>query len=139
MNIFWVIILVSLALSLLFAIKEFSIFFAISILNLLALIILYKEDKTNELIKKIEKKIENINVDKIIKKIDNLRDDQTNYLTKVFEVEMNLAKFREEQEEKYREIVKKVLDLDNKLTEKYELLGKSILKLSKDTKKVSYT
>ncbi|MBU5688773.1 MAG: hypothetical protein KQA41_00895 [Candidatus Aenigmarchaeota archaeon] len=135
MKMFWILIITSFILSLLFAIKELSIFFLVSILNLLAIILLYKEVKRDDTIKKIEKKIDNIDVDKIIKKLDNLRDDQTNYLTKAFEVEMDLAKYKEEQEEKYREIVKKVLELDNKLTEKYELLGKSILKLSKDIKK----
>ncbi|MEM4397880.1 MAG: hypothetical protein QW757_04630 [Candidatus Woesearchaeota archaeon] len=135
MKMFWILIITSFILSLFFAIKELSIFFLVSILDLLAIILLYKEVKRDDTIKKIEKKIDNIDVDKIIKKLDNLRDDQTNYLTKAFEVEMDLAKYKEEQEEKYREIVKKVLELDNKLTEKYELLGKSILKLSKDIKK----
>ncbi|MEM5777558.1 MAG: hypothetical protein QXJ06_03860 [Candidatus Aenigmatarchaeota archaeon] len=135
MKLFWILIVISLTLSLFFAIKELSIFFVISMLNLFAIILLYKEVRKDGAIKKIEKKIDSIDVDKIIKKIDSLRDDQTNYLTKAFEVEMDLAKYKEEQEEKYREIVKKVLELDNKLTEKYELLGKSILKLSKDIKK----
>jgi len=135
MKLFWIVVAISIALSIYFAAKEFSVFFVVSMLNLVGLIIAYKESESSESIKKIEKKIDSIDFDRIIKKIDALRDGQNSYLAKVFEVEMELSKYKEEQEEKYRDVVKKVLEMDNKLTEKYELLGKSILKLSKDVKK----
>jgi uncharacterized membrane protein len=118
-----------------FAYRELSPLVVLSFLNLLALIALYFETRKDKQLERIEKKINEINVDKVAEKIDALRDEQTNSLLKAFEVEMELSKYKDEQEEKYREVVKKVLELENKLNEKYELLGKSIIKLSKEIKR----
>ncbi|MCS7135076.1 MAG: hypothetical protein N3E38_01695 [Candidatus Aenigmarchaeota archaeon] len=129
-------IFLSLALTVYSILTQPSIVLVILLVNLLTLLILHiNMNKREDVLKKIEKKIESIDFDKIVKKIDSLRDEQTNYMLKGFEVEMELAKYKEEQEEKYREVVKKILELDNKFTEKYELLGKTVIKLSKDGKK----
>jgi hypothetical protein len=132
---FWVFVGLSLLINLFLAYKEFSPVLISSFLNILAIIILYIESRKDEYLARIEKKIDSININKVSEKIDALRDEQTSSLLKAFEVEMELSKYKYEQEEKYREVVKKVLELDNKLNEKYELLGKSIIKLSKDIKK----
>jgi hypothetical protein len=132
---FWVFVGLSLLINLFLAYKEFSPVLISSFLNILAIIILYIESRKDEYLARIEKKIDSININKVAEKIDALRDEQTSSLLKAFEVEMELSKYKYEQEEKYREVVKKVLELDNKLNEKYELLGKSIIKLSKDIKK----
>ncbi len=132
---FFVVTIAYLALILYLALNGSFMLVAISIFNVITLAAIYKELKNVDVLKRIEKKIEGINIDKISGKIDLLRDDQTRAMLKAFEVEMDLAKYKEEQEERYREVVKKVLELDNKLNEKYELLGKSIIKLSKDIKK----
>jgi uncharacterized membrane protein len=132
---FWLFVGLSLLINLFLAYKEFSPVLIASFLNIMAIIALYFESRKDEYLARIEKKIDNININKVAEKIDALRDEQTNSLLKAFEVEMELSKYKDEQEEKYREVVKKVLELDNKLNEKYELLGKSIIKLSKDVKK----
>jgi len=135
MRLFLALAVISLVASMVFAYRELSPLVVLSFLNLLALIALYFETRKDKQLERIEKKISEINVDKVAEKIDALRDEQTNSLLKAFEVEMELAKYKDEQEEKYREVVKKVLELENKLNEKYELLGKSIIKLSKEIKR----
>jgi len=116
-----------------FAYKEISPVVVLSFLNFVILVIFYVETRKNNYIFRIENKIDEI--EKILKKIDTLRDEQTSSLIKAFEVEMDLSKYKNDQEDKYRELAKKILQLDNKLNEKYELLGKSIIRLSKDIKK----
>jgi len=116
-----------------FAYKEISPVAVLSFLNLVILVMFYVETRKNNYIFRIENKIDEI--EKILKKIDTLRDEQTSSLIKAFEVEMDLSKYKNDQEDKYRELAKKILQLDNKLNEKYELLGKSIIRLSKDIKK----
>jgi len=132
---FWILVGLSLLVNGFLAYKEFSLVSIVFFLNILAMVALYVESRKDEYLVRIEKKIDALDIDKVAKKIDALRDEQTNSLIKAFEVEMELSKYKEEQEEKYREVVKKVLELDNKLNEKYELLGKSIIKLSKEIKK----
>jgi uncharacterized membrane protein len=132
---FWIFAVSSLLATIVFAYRESSPVVLLSFFNLLALIALYAETRKDKQLARIEKKIDEINVNKVAAKIDALRDEQTNSLLKAFEVEMELSKYKDEQEEKYREVVKKVLELENKLNEKYELLGKSIIKLSKEIKR----
>ena len=51
-----------------------------------------------------------------------------------FKLENELENRRIEQERKYRDLVRKVLEIDNKLNTKFKLLGEIILKLSKERK-----
>ncbi|MFH8080959.1 MAG: hypothetical protein QXO84_03735 [Candidatus Aenigmatarchaeota archaeon] len=132
MKLFYPFILTSLILLSIVAIKQLSLLVLALFFNLLALFILYREVKRDG-IKKLERRLDSI--DSVIKKLDRIRDGQNSHMMKAFEVEMNLEKYKEEQEERYREIVKKLLEIDNKFTEKYELLGKSVIKLSKEMKK----
>jgi len=133
MNWFWGLAVLYLLAIIFFAFKENSPVLVLSFLNFVILVIFYVETRKNNYIFRIENKIDEI--EKILKKIDTLRDEQTSSLIKAFEVEMDLSKYKNDQEDKYRELAKKILQLDNKLNEKYELLGKSIIRLSKDIKK----
>jgi hypothetical protein len=49
-------------------------------------------------------------------------------------IETELEEYKYEQEKRYRDVVRKVLDLDNKLNRKFKLLGEAIIKLNKKTK-----
>ncbi len=102
-------------------------------MNSIVLIVLSAR-KNDEIIERIERKIDKIDVNKIIQKINEFRDEQTKTNVKAFDAELKLEEYKKEQEEKYRDVVKKVLEMDNKFTEKYELLGKAILKINKDKK-----
>ncbi len=46
-----------------------------------------------------------------------------------------LDSYKIEQEKKYRKLVRKILEVDNKLNQKYKRLGESIIELSKKIKK----
>lgn len=135
MNIIALLCLVSLGFSIFIAISQ-SIIIGIALgLNSILVLFVFVNRINEDAIERIEKKIDKIDVNRIIQKINEFRDEQTNANIKAFDVEMKLEEYKQEQEEKYRDVVKKVLEIDNKLTEKYELLGKTVLKLSKDMKK----
>ncbi|MBU5689632.1 MAG: hypothetical protein QXM68_01085 [Candidatus Aenigmatarchaeota archaeon] len=135
MNIIVLLILASIGLSVYIAITQSIIVGIVLALNSISILFLFAARTKNEDLERIEKKIDKIDVNKIIQKMDEIRDKQTSANIKGFEVEMKLEEYKKEQEDKYRDVVKKVLEIDNKLTEKYELLGKTIIKLSKDFKK----
>ena len=74
---------------------------------------------------------ESINLKPIEKKIEKMKKQQEECSKKVFGLETELDQYKLEQERKYRDVVRKVLDLDNKLNKKFKLLGESIIKISK--------
>jgi len=104
-------------------------------LSTLVLIAFYQKKKKNETLERIEKHISRIDFTPLQKEIQKLKEEQTQLMMKLFNLEMEHEKYKQEQEGRYRELAKKILELDNKLNDKYELLGKTILKLSKDIKK----
>jgi hypothetical protein len=67
-----------------------------------------------------------------IKKIERA---QAECYLRLSSIETELEEYKHEQEKKYRDVVRKVLDLDNKLNRKFKLLGEAVIKLSKETKK----
>jgi len=82
--------------------------------------------------------IKNINFEPLEEEIKKMEKIQEECNSKVLNLESQLNDFENyklEQEKKYREVVRKVLDVDNELNRKYKILGESIIKLSKDTKK----
>lgn len=82
--------------------------------------------------------IKNIDFKPLEEEIKKMEERQKECNLKLFGLERKLDDFENykvEQEKKYREVVRKVLDVDNKLTRKYKLLGESVIKLSKDIKK----
>jgi len=95
---------------------------------------------------KILEAIEKLNFDPIEKGIRKMGEEQTDYLTKIFKLEMDIEgqkkeiekiqekieKLPKDQEMKYREMARKLLDLDNKMNEKFKLLGEAVLRLSKE-------
>lgn len=62
------------------------------------------------------------------------RLNETKRLVGEFSTEMKLEGYKKVQEKKFREISKKVLELDNKYNERFDLLGKAVVKLSKEKK-----
>ena len=68
---------------------------------------------------------------KIVKKMEKSQKKYTSNLSKL---ENELQEMKHDQEKKYRDVVRKVLEVDNKLNTKYKLLGEAILKVSKEKK-----
>lgn len=82
--------------------------------------------------------IKNIDFGPLEEEIKKMEERQKECNFKVFGLERKLDDFenyKAGQEKKYREVVRKVLDVDNRLNRKYKLLGETVIKLSKDIKK----
>lgn len=135
-KIFWSLWVLSLFMLIFISLNQF---FLINLLIFLIFILLgllyFQKNQKLKVLERIENKLDKINLNPINNEIKKLREDNTENLMKYFKFEMDFDKYKQEEENRYRELVKKILDVDNKLNEKHELLGKAILKLSKDIKK----
>jgi hypothetical protein len=75
--------------------------------------------------------VKTIDLKPVEEKIEKIKDLQVESSKKISRLETDLEQYKIEQERKYRDVVRKVLDLDNKLKKKFKLLGESIIKISK--------
>lgn len=133
---FWLLWFLSIALLIAVSLKQFSFINIFLFLLFVLLGILYfQRDQKLEVLERIEKKLDKINLSPISIEIKKLKEDHTESLMKGFNLEMEFDKHKQDEENRYRELVKKILEVDNKLNEKYELLGKAVLKLSKNVNK----
>jgi len=82
-----------------------------------------------------EREEKKLDFSEIEKKIEETRDQLEKFNKKFYELKEEFYKFGLEREKKYRDVVRKVLDLDSKLNEKYKLLGEAIVELNKKIKK----
>lgn len=135
MKIFWIIWVLTFILFL-FKPLEYGIFEAIIYLALFTLLgfLAYSFDSNKKSLKRIMEMVEKIDLtplEEFVKKIENSQEKITSDLSKL---ESGLEEHKREQERKYRDVVRKVLEMDNKLNTKFKLLGEVILKLSKEKK-----
>jgi hypothetical protein len=82
--------------------------------------------------------IKNIDFKPLEEEVIKIENKQKESSLKLLRLERSLDDFENykiEQEEKYRDVVRKVLEVDNDFNRKYKLLGESIIKLNKDIKK----
>ena len=108
--------------------------------------------------RKIMEKVGKIDLKPIGDKINKIREEENKYFTKTFELEMLLENYRKaaliigerleglekkfkeleklpkDYERTYRDVVRKVLELDNKFTDKFKMVAEAVLKL-RDEKK----
>jgi len=70
-----------------------------------------------------------------IMKIENKQKESSLKLSRLERTLGDFENYKIEQEKKYRDVVRKVLEVDNDLNKKYKLLGENIIKLNKDMKK----
>ena len=70
-----------------------------------------------------------------VMKIENKQKESSLKLSRLERSMDDFENYKIEQEKKYRDVVRKVLEVDNDLNKKYKLLGDSIIKLNKDIKK----
>ena len=95
---------------------------------------MYLHESQKKLFLKIKNTVKNIDLKPVEEEIKKMKKRQTEYFMKVSELKTELDQYKMEQERKYRDVVRKVLDLDNKLNKKFKLLGESIIKISKKKK-----
>jgi len=103
--------------------------------------------------RRIMERVDKVNIKPIEDNVIKIREEENNYFTKLFEMEMLLENYRkaamiigekvESLEEKmkdleklpkdyemtYRDVVRKLLELDNKFTDKFKTLAEAVLKL----------
>jgi len=84
---------------------------------------------------KIKNAIKSIDLKTIEEEIKKIKKQEEECSKKISRLENELDQYKLEQERKYRDVVRKVLDLDNKLNKKFKLLGESIIKISKGRKR----
>ena len=70
-----------------------------------------------------------------VMKIENKQKESSLKLSRLERSMDDFENYKIEQEKKYRDVIRKVLEIDNDLNKKYKLLGESIIKLNKDMKK----
>jgi len=121
-------------------------------------IVTYLYFMEKERTRKIMEKIGRINFKSIEDKINKIREDENKYFAKIFEMEMLLENYRkaaliigekvENLEEKmkeverlprdyemtFRDLTRKVLEMDNKFTDKFRMVAEVVLQL-RDEKK----
>lgn len=97
-------------------------------------ITIYLHESNKKSFLKIKNAVKSIDLKPVEEEIKNLKKRQVECSRKVSGLENELDQYKLEQERKYRDVVRKVLDLDNKLNKKFKLLGESIIKISKKRK-----
>jgi len=81
---------------------------------------------------KFKKTIKSVNLGSVEEEFKKIGKKQGECFTKISILETDLNQYKLDEERKYRDVVRKVLDLDNKVNNKFNLLGKSIIKISKE-------
>ena len=69
-----------------------------------------------------------------IMKIENKQKESSLKLSRLERTLGDFENYKIEQEKKYRDVVRKVLEMDNKLNTKFKLLGEVLLKMGKEKK-----
>ena len=135
MKIFWLIWVLNLILLFLTLVK-YEVFETIIYLALFALVgfLGYSFNSSKKSFKKILGLVEEIDFTPLEEGVKKIETSQKECLLRLFKLESELEDKRIEQERKYRDLVRKVLEIDNKLNTKFKLLGEVILKLSKERK-----
>jgi len=137
MKIFWLIWVLTFILLLLTLVK-YEIFDVIIYLALFALIgfLAYSLESRKKSLKKISDMIGKIDLTPLEKGVKKIEMSQRECYLRLFRLEGELEERRLEQERKYRDVVRKVLEIDNKLNTKFKLLGEVLLKLGKEKEDV---
>ena len=84
--------------------------------------------------KRIRHVLESIDMTTLEDGIKKMNKQQSESYNRIFRLEDELQQYKNEEEKKYRDVVRKVLDVDNKFTRKFNLLGETVLEVSKKKK-----
>lgn len=123
----------------------FTTFSSYNVFNLIPFIVLfaltgiamYSQVLNTKRFQRLKIMIKNIDFKPLEEEIMRIENKQKEAGIKVSRLERSLDDFENykiEQEKKYRDVVRKVLEVDNDLNRKYKVLGESIIQLNKDIK-----
>lgn len=111
---------------------DFVLFFASFVLIGINVYLLESHIKS---LQKSVNAIKNIDLKPIEEGIKNIKNQRREYQMKLLELELNLEKLEKEREQKYRDVVRKVLELENKMNKEFKLLGEVVLKINREMEK----
>lgn len=135
MKLFWTIWVLTITLLLLTLSKQ-EILRTIFFLALFALlgILAYSLETNKKSFSGIRETIERIDFRPLENGIRRIETAQGECYLRLSNIEAELEDYKHEQERRYREVVRKVLELDNKFNRKFKLLGEAVIKLGKERK-----
>jgi len=96
---------------------------------------MYSHGSQKKLIKRLEILLKNIDFKPLEEEIKKIRKEQIGFYSKIFSLEEELGGYKQNREKKYRDVVRKVLEMDNKLNKKFKLVGEAVVKLRDEIKK----
>jgi len=135
--IIWVFTLIFLIIS--FSNQGVFSFILFMILLILTGIAMYYQILNRKKIHWLKIMIKNINfrpLEEEITKIEKKQRESNIKLSRLESTVNGFDNYKIDQEKKYRDVVRRVLELDNESNKKYKLLGETIIKLKKDMKKI---
>ena len=94
--------------------------------------LMYEQKYYSKKIEKISEIIKNIDFSPIENGINNFNKRQEELSQKILKMETEIKNYKIEQENKYRDVVRKVVELENDLNKKFKTLGEVVIKLNKD-------
>ena len=136
---FWIVWIIAMCF-LIITFSSYSIFSFVLFIILLVLtgIAMYSQVLNIKRFQRLKIMIKNIDfkpLEEEVMKIENKQKESSLKLSRLERSMDDFENYKIEQEKKYRDVVRKVLEVDNDLNKKYKLLGDSIIKLNKDIKK----
>jgi len=117
---------------------EMSVIIPLLLLFFLTAITMYSQTSYKRRFRRLALMVKNIDfkpLEKELTRIGNVAKEWDSRVSGLEEKLNGFEKYKMEQEQKYRDLVRKFLEVDNKLNKKYKLLGETIIKLSKEGKK----
>lgn len=115
-----------------------SVFIPLIILFFLTGMAMYSQTSYRKKFQSLGIMIKNIDFRPLEKELSKIEESQEEWMSKISNLEKKLDgldSYKLEQEMKYRDLVRKILEVDNKLNRKYKKLGESIIELNKKVKK----
>jgi len=94
--------------------------------------LMYEQRYYSKKIQKISEIIRNLDFSPIESGINNFNKKQEELIQKNLKIQKDIEKYKIEQENKYRDVVRKVIELENDLNKKFKTLGEVLIKLNKD-------
>jgi hypothetical protein len=95
---------------------------------------LYNQELNKKRMKRIRHVLESIDMTTLEDGIKKMNKQQSEFYSRIFKLEDELHQYEADEEKKYRDVVRKVLDVDNKFTRKFNLLSETVIEVSKKHK-----
>ena len=103
----------------------------LTLLFVLTGINLYVQESRKKLIKRLIQMVDKIDFKPVEDGISKIKRSNAECYSRLFKVENDIENYKSDQEKKYRDVVRKVLNIDNEFHTKFRILGETVIKISK--------